>query len=97
MKPLRPRGPIRFEGCPIETRLQRWSVFIARVIVVLAGSLFFLVGLMVIKSGMQDDSFGLAAGGGLIALAALSLIWAAFTSNGRDVCAAAILFLSSRL
>ncbi len=57
---------------------------------------FFIIAVMVIKSGIQDESLGLAAAGVLIALAAVALIWAGFNSNGRDVSAAAILFLSSR-
>ena len=84
-------------GCPIETRAQRWGVWIAQVIVALAGNLFFLVGLMVVEGGMEDDSLGLAAAGLLIAGAALALIWASFTSNGRGVFASAIRFVSSRL
>jgi hypothetical protein len=70
---------------------------IARVIVALVGNLFFLVAMMVIEGGMEDDSLGLAAAGLLIAVAALALIWASFTSNGRGVFTAAILFLSRRL
>jgi hypothetical protein len=97
MRSRRTLAPISFRGCQIETPAQRWGVRIARVIVALAGCLFFLVAVMVIQSGVQEDSLGLAAGGVVIALASLALIWAAFTSNGRDVCAAAILFLSSRL
>ena len=97
MRPRRPEAPVSFSGCQIETRAQRWGVWIARVIVVLAGCLSFLIAVMVIQSGVQEDSLGLAAGGVVIALASLALIWAAFTSNGRDVCSAAILFLSSRL
>lgn len=97
MKPHLPRALIRFGGCPLETRAQRWGVVIARIVVALAGGLFLLIGVMVINSGVQDDSLLLASGGALIAMASLALIWAGFTSNGRDVCAAAVLLFLSFL
>jgi hypothetical protein len=94
--PRRKAPPIRFRGRVIESRTQKFLVFVARLVVGLAGLLFFLLALMVIKAGIGDHSLSLAAVGSLLALSALILVWAGFTSNGRDVCEAALIFLISR-
>ena len=74
----------------------RWSVFLARIVVAFASLLFLLVAMMVINAGIRDGSWGLAAVGALLALGALGLIWAGFTSKGKDVCEAAIILLTNR-
>ena len=96
MKPSRKRVPISFRGRVIESRTQRGIVLLGRIVVAVFGIIFFAIALLVIKAGMNDGSWGLGALGGVLALGALGLIWAGFTSNGRDVCEAAIAFLISR-
>jgi hypothetical protein len=96
MKPQRIRRPIRFRGRAIESRAQKVGVFVCRLVVAVFGLIFFAIGLLVIKAGYNDDSWGLSALGGVLALGALGLIWAGFSSNGRDVCEAAVALLISR-
>ena len=87
---------VDFKGRRIESRTVRWSVFFARIVVALASLLFLLVAMMVIKVGIRDSSWGLAAVGALVGLGALGLMWAGFTSKGKDVCEAAIFLLTNR-
>ena len=96
MKPRRARGPISFRGRVIESRAQKVGVFVCRLVVAVFGLIFFGIALLVIKAGLNDESWGLSALGGVLALGALGLLWAGFTSNGRDICEAAIGLLMSR-
>jgi len=96
MKPQQKGRLISFRGRVIESRAHKRVVFLARIIVGIAAVLFLAIAVAVIKAGFNEDSLGLAAVGGVLALGALGLIWAGFTSNGRDVCEAAITLLISR-
>jgi hypothetical protein len=94
VKPSSTKAPmVSFKSRKIESRAVRWSLFLARIVVALASLLFFLVAVMVIKVGIRDGSWGLAAVGALLVVGALGLIWAGFTSKGKDVCEAAIILL----
>lgn len=95
MKPSPTQGRvISFRGRKLDSRAARWSVCLARIIVALASLVFFLVAVMIVKAGIRDGSWGLAAVGALVALGALGLMWAGFTSKGKDVLEAAFILLT---
>ena len=90
------KAPISFNGRQIEPPWFRMLVLISRVIVVAAGLVLLVVAILVIKSGVVDESWGTAAAGGILVLGALAVVWAACTSKARDVCQAAALLIRSR-
>ena len=94
MKPSQERAPVPIKDRVIESRAQKCMACACRIVVAVFGVIFFAVGLLVIKAGLNESSWGLVALGGVGALGALGLIWAGFTSKGRDVCDAAVLLIS---
>ena len=88
---------IRFKIRREEGKNPKTFILAARVIVGLMGLLFLLIAVGVFVSGIRESSWGVATLSAILGLGAAFLIWSAITSNRRDVCDAAIVFLADFL